>query len=39
MEGLSMRPAALILGEAQSRIVLRGLRQRKQAFRDLGRDD
>jgi len=37
MEGVSLR--RWLLGEAQSRIVLHGLRQGKQALRDLGRDD
>jgi hypothetical protein len=37
MEGISLR--RWLLGEAQGRIVLHGLRQCKQAFRNLGRDD
>jgi hypothetical protein len=37
MEGISLRP--WLLGEAQGRIVLHGLRQCQQAFCDLGRDD
>jgi len=37
MEGISLR--RWLLGEAQGRIMLHGLRQFQQAFRDLGRDD